>query len=237
MIIESLGFVEVRGASNAIAVADAMIKTSDIKILSETKLDPGQITIVVEGDLGACMAAVDAGTEVAKQNNCFISSLVKGKPDIAVEQIFSDAVHSNRPKPVAPKTNALTKTTTSNPKVEITSESNQKQDVSAELESSKAEPVKTETINTKPAKAENKSSTSTSTEKMTTTPAVKKTKVSTQEVLKFISDAENGTTVADIAENFNIGLRESRSHVSKLVEDKAIERFNRGVRLIDDDSE
>lgn len=214
MIIESLGFVEVRGASNAIAVADAMIKTSDIKILSETKLDPGQITIVVEGDLGACMAAVDAGTEVAKQNNCFISSLVKGKPDIAIEQIFSDAINSNRPQPPKPPvTPAPVETPTEN--------ADSKDEDVEEAKNEKAlETVENNTV-----------------EKNSSTPAVKKTKVSTQEVLDFISNAENGTTVADIAENFNIGLRESRSHVSQLVEDKVIERFNRGVRLIGSESD
>jgi ethanolamine utilization protein EutK len=90
MTIRSLGFVEVKGYVSAIAVADAMVKTSNIKIMMDAKLDPGQVTIVVEGELGACEAAVSAGAEVARRFGSLVGVLVKGKPDRAIEDLVRD---------------------------------------------------------------------------------------------------------------------------------------------------
>ncbi|RJF92056.1 BMC domain-containing protein [Noviherbaspirillum saxi] len=88
--ITSLGFVEVKGLSCAIAVADAMLKSSSVCLYAQMQRDPAQITIVVEGDLGACDAAVTAGAEVARGLDALVGVLVKGKPDIAIEALLRE---------------------------------------------------------------------------------------------------------------------------------------------------
>src|SRR5690554_4706013 len=103
MNIQSLGFVEVRGAANAIAVADAMIKSSNVRILTESRLDPGQVTIIVEGDLGACHAAVEIVAEVARQHDALVAVLLKGKPDPAIETFLNAAGPTPAPKPASTK--------------------------------------------------------------------------------------------------------------------------------------
>jgi len=79
--LPALGFVEVRGLANAIQVADAMIKGSSVHLRAPQRVDPALVTIVVEGDVGACEAAVDAGVRVATTQGSLVSFLVKGRPD------------------------------------------------------------------------------------------------------------------------------------------------------------
>ena len=45
----------------AIDAADAMLKAANVRLLSHEVLDPGRLTLVVEGDLAACRAALEIG--------------------------------------------------------------------------------------------------------------------------------------------------------------------------------
>lgn len=78
--INALGFVEVRGLAAAIETADAMLKCADVRLLRQLLRDPVQTTITVEGSLGACRAAVDAGEAVATRLDAFVASSVMGRP-------------------------------------------------------------------------------------------------------------------------------------------------------------
>ena len=78
--INSLGFVEVRGLAAAIETADAMLKCADVRLLRQLLRDPVQTTLTVEGSLGACRAAVDAGEAMAVRLGAFVSSSVMGRP-------------------------------------------------------------------------------------------------------------------------------------------------------------
>lgn len=78
--INALGFVEVRGLAAAIETADAMLKCADVRLLRQLLRDPVQTTLTVEGGLGACRAAVDAGEAVAVRLGAFVASSVMGRP-------------------------------------------------------------------------------------------------------------------------------------------------------------
>ena len=60
-MIDALGLLEVEGMVAAVDAADAMLKAANVRLLSHEVLDPGRLTLVVEGDLAACRAALDAG--------------------------------------------------------------------------------------------------------------------------------------------------------------------------------
>ena len=64
-MINALGLLEVDGMVAAIDAADAMLKAANVRLLSHEVLDPGRLTLVVEGDLAACRAALDAGCTAA----------------------------------------------------------------------------------------------------------------------------------------------------------------------------
>ena len=80
--INALGFVEVRGLAAAIETADSMLKTAQVRLLRQLLRDPMQITITVEGELGACRAAVDAGRVSAQRLNAFVCCQVLGRPAV-----------------------------------------------------------------------------------------------------------------------------------------------------------
>ena len=78
--INALGYVEVRGLAAAIETADAMLKCAEVRLLRQLLRDPMQTTIIVEGSLGACRAAVDAGQAAATRMDAFVAGLVMGRP-------------------------------------------------------------------------------------------------------------------------------------------------------------
>ena len=69
-MINALGLLEVEGMVAAVDAADAMLKAANVRLLSHEVLDPGRLTLVVEGDLAACRAALDAGSVAAERTGC-----------------------------------------------------------------------------------------------------------------------------------------------------------------------
>ncbi|VTO26515.1 putative carboxysome structural protein, ethanolamine utilization [Klebsiella pneumoniae] len=67
-MINALGLLEVEGMVAAVDAADAMLKAANVRLLSHEVLDPGRLTLVVEGDLAACRAALDAGAAAARRD-------------------------------------------------------------------------------------------------------------------------------------------------------------------------
>ena len=51
-MINALGLLEVEGMVAAVDAADAMLKAANVRLLSHEVLDPGRLTLVVEGDGG-----------------------------------------------------------------------------------------------------------------------------------------------------------------------------------------
>jgi ethanolamine utilization protein EutK len=75
------GFLEVKGLAVAIEVADTMLKSANVRIVKQIKTNPALITLVVEGDIGSCRAAVDAGRALAQRLNALVSEKVIGRPE------------------------------------------------------------------------------------------------------------------------------------------------------------
>ena len=57
--------VEVLGATNAVIVVDQMLKTATLELVSRETSCGGHITLVLQGDVSACAAAVDTVKERA----------------------------------------------------------------------------------------------------------------------------------------------------------------------------
>ena len=80
-MINALGLLEVEGMVAAVDAADAMLKAANVRLLSDQVLDPGRLTLVVEGDLAACRAALDAGYAAAMRTGLVISRKEIGRPE------------------------------------------------------------------------------------------------------------------------------------------------------------
>ncbi len=126
MRVDAIGFVEVVGLVAAVEAADAMVKAARVRLLKQHTISPGWVTVVVEGDLASCKAAVDAGKAAAARLGQVLSTLVLGRPDLDTEGLVLDYLRSDpeagalpeRALPRAAKS-ALRSRKTSVPKVPV----------------------------------------------------------------------------------------------------------------------
>ncbi len=65
--MQSWGFIEVIGYIPAVAAADAMVKSADVKLAGMEVIGGGMVTVAVTGEIGAVRTAVDAGAAAANQ--------------------------------------------------------------------------------------------------------------------------------------------------------------------------
>lgn len=104
-MIDSLGLLEVYGLVSGIDAADAMLKSANVRILNYEMVIPGMVTLVVEGDLAACRAAVDAGIAAASRTGKVVGHKVIGRPDSDTEWLvtgFSGVPVKVKPQSPAP---------------------------------------------------------------------------------------------------------------------------------------
>ncbi|GBU09180.1 hypothetical protein AwWohl_03180 [Gammaproteobacteria bacterium] len=96
--INALGFIEVIGLAAAIEAADSMLKSANVRLLATHQTDPAMITVIVEGDLAACRAAIDAGVGAASRIGTVLSQKVIGRPTYDCEEMVTSLLaRSNDP--------------------------------------------------------------------------------------------------------------------------------------------
>lgn len=83
------GFLEVKGLVTGIEAADAMLKAANVRVITRITTNPALITLVVEGDIGSCRAAVDAGRLAAERFGGLVSEKVIGRPEPDLALFFS----------------------------------------------------------------------------------------------------------------------------------------------------
>ncbi len=76
----AVGMIETRGIVPAIEAADAMVKASNVKLVSRFVTGGGLIAVLVRGDVGAVKAAVDAGAVAANKVGEVVSVHVIPRP-------------------------------------------------------------------------------------------------------------------------------------------------------------
>lgn len=81
---KALGMIETRGLIGSIEAADAMLKAADVRLLKQEKIDAALVSVLVEGDVGAVQAAIDAGKAAAARVGELVASHVIPHPDEAV---------------------------------------------------------------------------------------------------------------------------------------------------------
>lgn len=76
----ALGLLETRGFVGSIEAADAMVKAANVQLLGKELIGGGFCTIMVQGDVGAVKAAIDAGAAAAKRVGELVSVHVIPRP-------------------------------------------------------------------------------------------------------------------------------------------------------------
>lgn len=86
--MKSKGFIETKGFVAAIEAADAMIKAANVEIVTKKLIGGGLVTVIVEGDVGAVKAAVDAGAAAAQKVGELISAHVIARPNLEIKSFL-----------------------------------------------------------------------------------------------------------------------------------------------------
>jgi len=85
----SLGLIETIGLTGAVAAADAMLKSANVKLIGDyVRVGSGLITVIVQGEIGAVKAAVEAGEQAASKLASIKSIHVIPRPHLDIEKIF-----------------------------------------------------------------------------------------------------------------------------------------------------
>ena len=91
---DSIGFVEAYGMVAAIEAADAMVKAARVKVKTVLNADVGMLSVICEGDLAACKAAVDAGKAAADRVGKCLSTNLIARPAEGLEELISTRIGS-----------------------------------------------------------------------------------------------------------------------------------------------
>lgn len=85
---EALGMIETRGLVAAIEAADAMVKAADVAIVGTEKIGSGLVTVMVQGDVGAVKAAVEAGSAAAQRLGEIVAVHVIPRPNTDIKKLI-----------------------------------------------------------------------------------------------------------------------------------------------------
>ncbi|MDD3520031.1 MAG: BMC domain-containing protein [Actinomycetota bacterium] len=87
-MIQAVGLVETKGFVAVVEAADAMLKAANVKLIKYQSIGGGYVTVIVEGDVGAVKAAVDAGAAAAKRVGEIFSVHVIPRPHEETAKLF-----------------------------------------------------------------------------------------------------------------------------------------------------
>jgi len=83
--MEALGIVETKGLVCVIEALDAMLKTANVTYAGQRRVGTGLVAVMVEGDVAAVKAAVDAGAQAAQRVGDLVSVHVIPRPVESLE--------------------------------------------------------------------------------------------------------------------------------------------------------
>lgn len=85
---KAIGLIETKGLVGMIEAADAMLKAANVHLVGKERIGGGFMTVIVEGEVAAVKAAVDAGAAAAKRVGEVISIHVIPRPHEEIEKIL-----------------------------------------------------------------------------------------------------------------------------------------------------
>ncbi|HTX17336.1 MAG TPA: BMC domain-containing protein [Bacteroidota bacterium] len=84
----AFGMVETRGLVGAIEAADAMVKTSNVRLVGKERTDPAMITVKIIGETAAVRSAVEAGAAAAQRVGQLVSHHVIPRPAEGIDSLI-----------------------------------------------------------------------------------------------------------------------------------------------------
>lgn len=88
MAQQALGFIETRGMVALVEAADAALKAANVTYRGWKQVGSGLVTVVLEGDVAAVKAAIDAGAAGAARVGEVVSVNVIARPHNDVGKVL-----------------------------------------------------------------------------------------------------------------------------------------------------
>lgn len=93
---KALGLIEYKTVSSGITAADLMVKTAEVNILQSEAVCPGKYFVLIEGDLSAVRAAIDAAKQGIPEH--LIDSFILGNPHESIFMAIWGTTSVDNPK-------------------------------------------------------------------------------------------------------------------------------------------
>ena len=101
--MQALGMIEVYGYLTAVEALDSALKAANVSRLGVEKVRGGLVTVLVEGDVGAAKAAMDASAAAAERVGTVISVHVIPRPADDVTRMLKGGKGPEEPTPPEPE--------------------------------------------------------------------------------------------------------------------------------------
>ena len=101
--MQALGMIEVYGYLTAVEALDSALKAANVSRLGVEKVRGGLVTVLVEGDVGAVKAAMDASAAAAERVGTVISVHVIPRPADDVTRMLKGGKEPEKPTPPEPE--------------------------------------------------------------------------------------------------------------------------------------
>lgn len=79
--MSAIGMIETKGLTAAIEAADTMLKSANVEVVGTEKIGSGLVTVIIQGEVGAVKAAIEAGVENAQRLGEVIAAHVIPRPN------------------------------------------------------------------------------------------------------------------------------------------------------------
>ena len=86
--MKALGMIELYGYLAAVEALDSALKAANVSSLGATKVGGGLVTVMVEGDVGAVKASMDAAASAAER----VGEVISGRDAQAIDASCSGKI-------------------------------------------------------------------------------------------------------------------------------------------------
>ena len=86
---QAIGFIETQGFTAVFDAVDTACKAGNVKVLGKEKLGGGYVTVLIQGDVAAVEAAIEAGKERVEGLGTLIAAHVIARPSAEVLNLIS----------------------------------------------------------------------------------------------------------------------------------------------------
>jgi len=87
-MMKALGIIETRGLVALIEATDAMIKAANVEVIGSEKIGSGLVSVMIQGEVGAVKAAVEAGAESAQRLGEVVAVHVIPRPSADLKKLL-----------------------------------------------------------------------------------------------------------------------------------------------------